>query len=91
MSKKTTCIIIATAFSPSCLTIEAGDTVCFVNASSDCHTVTDDLPGTVCSGDILPGKSYERTFTSAGKFPFHCKVMPSMKGEIIVTECKPVS
>lgn len=69
------------AFSPSTITIEAGDTVTWTNADDVPHTVT----GTAFdSGTIQPGGSYSRTFPTPGTFSYHCALHTSMTGSVIV-------
>ena len=72
-------------YDPSTISISAGDCICWTNDDAVVHTVTDDPPGTVDSGGIQPGASYERTFATAGTFPYSCKYMPMMKGTVTVS------
>jgi plastocyanin len=71
------------AFSPADLQVKIGDTVTFTNNDSVAHTVTSDT-GTFDSGTIEPGKSYTKTFDTAGTFAYHCTIHPSMKAKIEV-------
>lgn len=88
-------------FSPDKVTIRAGTTVRWKNASTDTHTVTDDrkaasdakdvaLPSGAKpfdSGEIKPGGTYEQTFTVPGTYHYVCKPHEEMdmKGQVIVT------
>lgn len=59
-------------FRPSNLTINAGDTVIWTNASG-VHNVVGDTPGTSlcgCAGTSIPG--YTNTFTIPGDYLYHC-------------------
>jgi plastocyanin len=71
------------SFSPSSLTVKAGDTVTWTNADSVGHSATAD-DKSFDTGIIDTGKSGTATFTKAGTFTYHCSVHPSMKGTIIV-------
>ena len=37
------------------------------------------------SGNIIPGRTFEQTFSTAGTFPYHCSIHPTMRGTITVT------
>ncbi len=58
-----------------------GATVTWYNEDSQAHTVKGDGWD---SGQIPPGEKFSKTFDTAGKFPYHCAIHPTMKGEIIV-------
>lgn len=68
-----------------------GDTVVWKNADTAVHTVTS---GTAKNGpdDIFdsgmfgPGKTYSRTFSETGNYPYYCLLHPWMIGQVIVTE-----
>jgi plastocyanin len=72
-------------YSPSHFTVVIGknNTVTFVNQDSTTHTVTA-LDGSFNSGDILAGKSWTHTFTTAGTFSFHCIYHSFMTGQVTV-------
>lgn len=72
------------AFSPSKLTIKAGDTVKWTNRGDAAHTA-DDKGRTWKTGTIKRGNSGKVTFNTAGNFNYVCKFHPSMKGTISVT------
>ncbi len=71
------------AFSPATIRIRVGQTVEWVNGDPLAHTVTaeDKSWG---SGFINQGGRFERRFTEAGSFPYHCEPHPQMKGAVIV-------
>lgn len=76
------------AFSPATLTIKAGTTVTWKNATAVGHTVTSDDGKSFDSGTSNPiaaqGGTFSFTFTKAGTFPYHCEIHPFMKATIIV-------
>jgi plastocyanin len=49
------------------------------------HNITAD-DESFSSGNILPGGTFERTFTVAGSYAYHCSIHPAMKGTVIVTQ-----
>lgn len=76
------------AFSPATLTIKAGTTVTWKNATAVGHTVTSDDGKSFNSGTTNPiaaqGGTFSFTFTKAGTFAYHCEIHPFMKATIIV-------
>jgi plastocyanin len=88
------------AFKPPSITISAGTTVRWTNASKDEHTVTDDpkvasdaedvsMPQGARpfnSGKIKPGGTFEQTFTVPGTYKYVCEPHEAMdmKGSIVV-------
>ena len=71
------------AFVQPSLTVSPGTTVTFVNCDTETHTSTSDS-GVWDSGALTPGTQFQRTFSAAGSFPFHCTPHPSMQGTIVV-------
>lgn len=71
------------AFDPATISIKTGGTVTWKNNDSVAHTVTSDA-GSFASQTLSPGASYSHTFSSAGTFPYHCAIHPSMHGTVIV-------
>jgi plastocyanin len=80
----TTITIAGFAFSPANVTVQAGDTVVFVNNDSVAHTATAN-DGSFDTGTIQPGSSASVTFSSAGTFSYFCQIHPNMTGSITVT------
>lgn len=72
------------AFSPSSLTIHAGDTVVWTNQDSAGHSVVSDSGSEINSPVMSTGQTYSHTFTTPGTYTYHCSVHLSMKGTIIV-------
>ena len=71
------------AFEPANLTINAGDTVRFVNEDGAPHTATADNGG-FDTGNLRRGQSAAVQFPAAATFSYFCAVHPRMKGSITV-------
>jgi plastocyanin len=65
------------------LTISVGDTVVWINNSTETHTVT---AADFDSGDIEPGQEFSREFTEPGEYAYVCIHHSGMEGTIIVVE-----
>ena len=92
-------------FYPREVTIRAGESVTWRNASSDVHTVTADpskatnrddvvLPAGAKpfhSGEIRPGKTWRQTFAAAGTYRYVCTMheREGMSGTVIVRPMEP--
>jgi plastocyanin len=63
--------------------IRAGQSVAWLNHDPMVHTVTAD-DGSWDSGDIRPGGTFLHTFATPGRYPYHCRPHPQMRGVIIV-------
>jgi plastocyanin len=70
-------------FKPSSLTINAGDSVTWVNNDIVEHTATASS-NAWDSKMIAPSKSWKHTFTTKGSFDYACKYHPTMKGTLVV-------
>ncbi|MBI2143470.1 cupredoxin domain-containing protein [Candidatus Woesearchaeota archaeon] len=91
--------ITASGFSPSPLTIKAGDTVTFVNKDSaqhwpasavhPTHAVYPEAGGCIgskfdaCKG-LAAGETFEFTFNEKGTWKYHDHLNPSLWGTIVV-------
>ncbi len=75
-------------YSPSSITITAGDTLTWTNDGTvpEGHTVTGDG---FDSGTLSHGQTYSHTFTTAGSFPYVCTLHPFMKGSVTVDAAPP--
>lgn len=71
------------AFGPGELAVSAGTTVTFVNCDPDSHTSTSDT-GVWDSNLLTPNAVFQRTFSQAGRYPYHCDPHPFMTGAIVV-------
>ncbi len=72
-----------TAYDPATVTINAGDTVTWVNEDAPKHDVVGDS-GEFQSNLLDLGQAYSFTFTQAGTYRYHCSVHSGMKGTVIV-------
>ncbi|MCZ7577642.1 MAG: cupredoxin family copper-binding protein [Dehalococcoidia bacterium] len=74
------------AFAPGTVTVSAGDTVTWTNNDAGVpHTVSSDSGGDLASGQLSGGESYQKTFSTAGSYAYHCDIHPSMTGLVVVT------
>lgn len=74
------------AFSPGTVTVGVGDTVTWTNNDAGIpHTVSSDSGSELASGQLAGGASYQKTFSAAGTFAYHCDIHPSMTGQVVVT------
>ena len=71
------------AFSPREITVTVGDTITWTNSDAQAHTATAD-DGSFDTGTIGNNGSGSATFSTAGTFPYHCKIHASMTGTITV-------
>jgi plastocyanin len=74
-------------YSPAVARIHAGDTVAFVNASGDYHTITFFASPTAVrsSAGIAPGKTFEVTLNAPGTYFYRCQYHTGMVGKIEVS------
>ena len=76
-------------FSPNPVRITVGSTVTWNNATGPTHTATSDT-GAWTTGNFAPGgTSGAVAFPTAGTFPYHCAIHPSMTGSVIVSAAAP--
>ena len=71
-------------FTPSTITVAAGDTVRWKNTTDAQHTVTSDSGSELGSAKIGTGNTYSHTFAAAGTFAYHCTIHDYMKGKVVV-------
>lgn len=71
-------------FLPGAITVPVGTTVQWKDHDSAPHTATSDT-GAFDTGTISSGGTAQRTFATAGTFPYHCAIHPSMTGTVTVT------
>ncbi|MDP3999993.1 MAG: cupredoxin domain-containing protein [bacterium] len=86
----TTVTLTESGFSPDTVTVDAGDSVVFRNASSspmliasNPHPQHTDLSA-LNSDTVKDGASYTFTFEQAGSWGFHNHLNPSQAGEVTV-------
>jgi plastocyanin len=84
-ARATTVQMNGNCFGPTVTRIEAGDTVTFVNADKEGHSVGG-ANGTFgdAHAEILPGDEVSFTFDREGVFPYVCILHPGMAGAIVV-------
>ena len=72
-------------FQPASVHVKAGGSVAWVNCepTNISHTSTAD-GGTWNSNSLAPKAAFVRTFPTAGSFPYHCAIHPSMQATVIV-------
>src|SRR5579872_421104 len=75
--------ITSTSFSPKNLTIGYGDAVVWTNTDKADHQLVADN-GAFASPTLRSGATWSFTFRTAGKFPYHDALHPSIKGTITV-------
>jgi plastocyanin len=81
----TSVTIQASAFSPNCIKVAAGNTVTFTNRDSIIHTVTaEGAPADYDSGHLNPGQIFQHAFSTLGNSTYVCQIHPGMKGTVIV-------
>jgi plastocyanin len=76
--------ITSTGFSPSSITIKAGDTVRWTNQDTTTHDAMADDHASWGSPNLPPGKVWSHIFGQAGTFGYHCHIHPEMTGTIQV-------
>jgi plastocyanin len=75
--------ILKSGFSPTSVTVTAGDTVVWVNKDAASHQVVSDA-GAFASVTLGAGKSWGFKFGSAGKFTYRDALKPAEKGTVNV-------
>jgi plastocyanin len=78
-----TVTIEGTAFATANLTVNAGDSIVWVNKDPYPHTATSKAAG-FDSRDIAPDTSWSYTAKTKGDFAYVCAIHPSMKGTLHV-------
>jgi plastocyanin len=69
------------AFNPSNRAVSVNTTITWTNKDAATHTVTGTGWG---SGNLTTNQTYSHTFDTAGSFPYHCTIHPSMTATIAV-------
>lgn len=80
----TTVVISNFSYSPSTLSVSAGDTVTWRNDDNVNHTVTSNSGSELNSPLLSHGQTYTHVFNSSGNYPYHCTVHPTMAGSVTV-------
>ena len=71
------------AFDPGTITVAANTTITWTNKDGVSHTVTSNT-GLFDSGTINPNKTFSHLFVTAGSYPYHCTIHPSMTATVNV-------
>jgi plastocyanin len=71
------------SYVPRTLTIQAGQTVEWVNDDAQPHSATAD-DGSWDSGELDQGQSWSSQFANPGTYRYHCDEHEFMKGTIVV-------
>jgi nitrite reductase (NO-forming) len=72
-------------YNPGIITVPKGATVTWVNKDMMGHEMVFDTID-LGSGPFYPGGKWSHKFTTVGKYPYHCKPHPWMKGIVIVSD-----
>ncbi len=83
-----TVTISGSQFSPNTVTINAGDTVEWVNNDPFAHTTSSDQSG-LWDSTLQQGNVFAHTFGDAGSYSYHCKIHPSMTATVEVRPLVP--
>jgi plastocyanin len=75
--------IVDFGYQPATYEVSVGTTVTWTNTGNAPHTVTFD-DGSVDSGQLASGETFEHTFDDEGTFDYLCTVHPSMRGTVTV-------
>ena len=70
------------AFTPAVLEVAAGSSVVFTNNDGSNHIVT--FADGTKSPRLPMGKTFERSFSTPGEYPYACSIHPEMTGKVIV-------
>ncbi len=83
-------------FVPVTATIASGSPIRWENPTATHHTATHNGcvdEGAACafdSGPVAPGESYTVPGLPPGRYPYHCRIHPIMRGVLTVTEAAPL-
>ncbi|WP_328609338.1 cupredoxin family copper-binding protein [Amycolatopsis sp. NBC_00345] len=73
------------AFTPASLTVQAGDTVTWIQHDTAPHdVVTTSAPVAFRSPLLSQGQSWSYTFRTAGTYAYYCSVHPDMRAQAVV-------
>lgn len=79
-------------FAPAKATVASGSPISWYNPTPTDHTVTQNgcvEDGTTClfdSGIIPPGEQFSIQGLPPGRYPYHCRIHPIMRGVLTVTD-----
>jgi plastocyanin len=76
-------------YEPAEISVKTGETVVWTNKDDNDHTVTGDNGGpddAFKSDNLGSGDKFNYTFAKKGKYKYHCKYHPRMKGTVTVQD-----
>ncbi|HKH91912.1 MAG TPA: cupredoxin family copper-binding protein [Gemmatimonadaceae bacterium] len=76
-------VIRSFAFSPATDTVQAGDTVHWINQDVVPHTATSRIGG-FDSGTLEAGQDWRYVARTPGTFAYECTLHPTMRGTLVV-------
>jgi plastocyanin len=77
--------IVKFQFDPEEITVQIGDTVCWVNKEKrQYHSVWFEKSGEPEPDYFFPGETYHKVFSEVGDFPYRCGPHPQMTGMVHV-------
>jgi plastocyanin len=71
-------------FAPNTVTVKTGDVIQWDNKDPAAHNVTFDGNGTLTSGTMQLGDTWQVKITVAGSYSYHCTLHAGMNGTITV-------
>lgn len=77
--------ITSGGFNPASLTLVGGNSVTFLNSTSQNHDVVSDDSVTIRSGIIAPQKSYYWKKDLQGTYTYRCTLHPGETGTLVLT------
>lgn len=80
--KTDTVIIKAMAFSPATITVQKGDTVCWINQDMVAHDISQYPDRKWHSALLQPGDHYVQTFNDSSSY--FCSIHPTMLGKVLM-------
>ncbi len=83
-------------FVPAAATVASGSPIHWENPTPTDHTIThlgcleDDAPCRFDSGTMPPGGTFSLPGLPPGRYVYHCRIHPIMRGVLIVTDSSPL-
>lgn len=71
------------SFNPASITVTMGTKITWTNKDGVAHTVTSNS-NFFDSGNIANGGVFSYTFTTAGTYPYYCRIHPTMTATVVV-------
>jgi plastocyanin len=90
LAATTTVDIQGFVFRPATVTVQAGDSVTWVNADTVAHNAVA-LDGSWRTPNLLSNQQATVAFETAGTFLYWCSIHPEMRGTVIVVAAPPAT